>query len=376
MKKIILTAVMLGLTTLMFAYNPPAGGQIYNNLTSPFQMTSASSAAGGGIFSAQPTSICFNPALTAFEDRPEIDFGVTALVGSGAAFETGVIIPTNMFTITGLVQGVFSNVAEMDLGDSFMARAGLAKEITENLTFGANMYGGVLLSDGGDWSLGGEIGALFRTEKLAFMKDFRIGASLLNLGKQFSGTKHGIENNERDYYWDSWGWYKYYNPYLRYCYDWERVCDYLDGDNNSDEFPGFMTVRAGVAFVVFETDSVKGGVSSDFTLVHSYLPVFDFGYQMTIKDNLILRASYTFDINELSKENISNVTPAICVGYKLDIDTSKSGFMKKKGWEKSELTTSLAYQNLYEDIHAVSAGANFKFGKDDDEAPSIAVWGD
>ncbi len=375
MKKLVLFAALISLAATSFAYNPPAGGQLLNNLTSPFQLSSASSVAGGGIFSAQPGSICFNPALTAFEDRPQIDLGVTALVGSGAAFETGIVIPMNMFVITGLVQGVSSNVKEMDLGNSISVRGGLSKEVTENISVGANVYGGYLFSDGGDWSCGAEIGALWRMEKLGFMKDFRIGASLLGLGKQIGGTKHGLEQNDREKYWDDLGFVKYFVWPFNALYDMENLIDHFDGDNNSDEFPGFLTIRTGGAFTVFETDFMKGGVSADFTLVHAYLPIFDFGYQMTIKDSFYLRASYTLDINELSKESITHTSPALGFGYKLTLDTGKSGFMKDKGWDKSDLTVSTAYQNLYEDIHAISAGANFKFGQPDEEAPSIQIWG-
>lgn len=375
MKKSILAAALLGLSASLFAYNPPAGGQNINNLSSPYQLTSASSAAGGGLFSAQPGSIAFNPALTAFEDRPQIDLGATALIGSGAAFETGGVIPLNMFVITGLVQGVFSNIREMDLGNTITIRAGLAKEVTENISVGANVYSGFLMSDSVDWSLGTEIGALYRRDSLGFMKDFRIGASVLGLGKPMSGTKYGLDQNDRHKYWEDWGYAKHLYWPLNSIYYWEQLVDHFDGDSNTDDFPGFLTLRTGAAFTVFQTDFLKGGVSADFTLVHAYLPVFDFGYQMSVKDNLFIRAAYTLDMNELSKESAKHSAPSIGVGYKMTIKTGKSGAMKKKGWDESEFTSSLAFQNLYEKIHVVSAGANLKFGKPDEEAPSIQVWG-
>ena len=65
MKKIWLFIVLLSLSGIVFAYNPPVGGQFFYNLADPLQLSSASSAAGGGIFTVNSNSIISNPALPA-----------------------------------------------------------------------------------------------------------------------------------------------------------------------------------------------------------------------------------------------------------------------------------------------------------------------
>ena len=62
---------------------------------------------------------------------------------------------------------------------------------------------GILKCDDVDWSLGMDIGALYRMSQLGFMKDFRIGASVNGLGKNYSGTEYGVKYEEEP------DWYKY-----------------------------------------------------------------------------------------------------------------------------------------------------------------------
>ena len=59
MKKSVFALATGFLTAAIFAYNPPAGGQSIFNISSPTQLTSASSAAGGGIFYPGPDSGAF-----------------------------------------------------------------------------------------------------------------------------------------------------------------------------------------------------------------------------------------------------------------------------------------------------------------------------
>ena len=104
--------------------------------------------------------------------------------------------------------------------------------------------------------------------------------------------------------------------------------------------------------------------------------IWDFGFQLNIKDCIYVQAAQTFDLLEASNtDSLGNgfLTPSISIGYKFDLKSNGS-FMKKHNWETSEFTASAGYKQLYDDIMAVSAGANIKFGKEDEDAPSIAIW--
>ena len=144
MKKSVFVLATTFFTAALFAYNPPAGGQSIFNISSPTQLTSASSAAGGGIFYPGPDSVAFNPALSSFEERVQLDadFSVLANKGdgdSGAAFQTGILIPMKMFNFSGLFSGVFLGADDMDVEKSLNIKAGFSKEITERLSVGLNL---------------------------------------------------------------------------------------------------------------------------------------------------------------------------------------------------------------------------------------------
>src|SRR5574344_1689491 len=76
-KKIAAVIAAACTTAVLSAYNPPVSGQSLDRLSSPTQLTSGSSAAGGGLFSAGPDAIVFNPALMAYEQRITLDAGYT-----------------------------------------------------------------------------------------------------------------------------------------------------------------------------------------------------------------------------------------------------------------------------------------------------------
>ena len=90
----------------------------------------------------------------------------------------------------------------MYLGNSLNIKANLAKPITDKLDVGLGVNVGFLFGDF-DWALSANVGALYRIGDLGFLKDFRIGASVSNLGKVFTNTnsirpvKFGTENLQR-----------------------------------------------------------------------------------------------------------------------------------------------------------------------------------
>ena len=374
MKKIWLFIVLLSLSGIVFAYNPPVGGQFFYNLADPLQLSSASSAAGGGIFTVNSNSIISNPALPAYENRAEIDLSGSALINAGSAFQMGTIIPTRMFVISGFMNGTFCDVKEMDLGNSFNIKAGLSKQVTERISVGANIYTGILKCDDVDWSLGMDIGALYRMSQLGFMKDFRIGASVNGFVKNYSGTDYGVKYEEEP------DWYKYAvhdysvatgNSWIFRKYIYDR---YFAPKETTDTFPGFHSLRTGAAANFFKTSTITGGLSADVTVAGFFQDmIFDYGFQLSIKDNLLIRVGQTFDILELNNEK-SSVFPVIGVSYKMKLNMGKSNFIKNHGWETSELRVAAAQKYFYDNISAYSAGANLILGLNESDGPSIQVF--
>ncbi|MDE5897877.1 MAG: hypothetical protein K2H09_01230 [Treponemataceae bacterium] len=345
MKRLLIFAAALCAAPALFAYNPPAGGQSMFVLSSPTQLTSASSAAGGGIFAPGPDSIAFNPALPAHEQRTQLDADFTALISpddSGSpfhsAFQTGILIPTKLFVISSMLNGVFCSADDMNLGNSLNAKVGLSKEVSERLSVGLALSGGGLWGAGSDWALGVDVGVLYRRERLGFLKDFRIGVSLLNLGKYYSTELLGI-----------------------------------DAAHRSDSFPALATLRAGVASLLFETDVVCGGFSFDISAPTFQNAVFDVGFQVGFKDVFFVSVAESIDVRE-AVEGHYNFMPAVGLGVKFNFSAKNSAYLRSRSWDTSEMLVSAAWQQRYESVQAVSAGLKIKLGQKDTQPPVIQIW--
>lgn len=349
MKKIITGALALFLAAGLSAYNPPAGGQSMYVLSSPLQLTSASSAAGGAIFYPGPYSAAFNPAIPALEQRITLDAGFSVLAANNfnSALQTGILIPTKRFVASGMLQGVFLNSDKIDLDNSINLKMGLSKEIAARISVGFNVTGGVIWGSDSDWLLNGDIGALYRRESLGFMKDFRVGVSVLNLGKTFTDKKLiGIKDKDKDI---------------------------LVNKHSVDSFPNFATVRAGAAALFVDNGIIKLGPSLDITTTAFQNVIFDAGFQFGIKDIVFLYVSESIDLSE-AIAGYSNFMPAIGLGVKFDFKTKNNEYLKKHSWDASEMLVAAAWQQRYDSIQAVSAGAVIKLGQRDTDPPVITIW--
>ena len=351
MKRIMMTAAALCFASVMFAYNPPIGGESLDRLVSPTQLTYASSSAGGGIFTAGPDAIVFNPALIAYEQRITLDAAYTALFSSdggsktfGSALQGGLLVPWKYFVASGVVKGVFLPIDKIDIGNTLGTNVGIAKEVSERLSVGVGMYGGLYWGHGSDWSFGANIGALYRIPHLGFMKDFRLGVSVLNLGKNYTST-------------DLIG---------------------IDGKNEADIFPMLGTVHAGIAALLFANDYVKGGASFELITPGFQNLIVATGFQFSVNDALYLRIAEEINIREAIKlgdyDKYGNFMPAVSIGYRFTFKTKRNEYMKRNGWGESDMTVNAGWQQLYETVHAVSGNVKFNLGMKDTDPPEIELW--
>ena len=350
-RKILWTVVVLAAVSV-FAYNPPAGAMNIYRLSAPTQLSSASSSAGGGLFMPGPDAIAFNPALTAFEQRSQLDADFTALISTdsrdshkfNAAFQTGIVIPTKRFVASGFLHGVFCDSVNMDLADSLNLRAALSKEISENLSVGFGLNGGFMWGGYGDkdkdWSLGADIGVLYHREALGFLKNFRFGVALLNLGKYYDVNVVGIDAYE-----------------------------------SSDMFPSFVTFRTGVASLLLDTKQFKLGFSFDVSTPCFRDVAFDVGLQLSVKDTVFLSVAETIDVMEIANSCL-DLIPAVSLGVKFNLNAKNNDYLRSHSWDSSEMLVSAAWQQKFENIQAISAGARIYLGQQDTQPPVIKLWTD
>ena len=350
MKKLLFTLFAAGaLLTAAYSYNPPAGGEDLTLIASPANLSGANSVTGGALFNAGADSILVNPALTAREQRVNLTAGYTFLYSTekdknekqiGGSFQTGILIPFKLYIFSGYVNGTFSPLWEMHLGNSMNFKAGLSKEITDKLSVGLGAGGGYAWTKWDkDWSLYGDVGALYTVGNLGPFSDFRIGASALNLGKMYNNAKRiGIDEKE-----------------------------------TNTQFPTLVTLKAGAAGTIIDTDVVKLGLGLDVSTPCFQNVIAEMNAQLAIKKAFYVSVGEKFNLAEVIQKKY-NFIPSVAFLFKFSFDVKNNQYLEDNGWSQSEMTVSAGYKNLYKTVHGISAGVDIDLGMADDEAPKITVW--
>ena len=348
MKKIAVTAILAGFfLAALNAYNPPVGGEDFSLITSPVNLSGANSVTGGALFNAGANSIIVNPALSAKEQRVNLNVGYTFMFSTeeqidskiGMALQSGILIPFKLYIFTGYFDFASASFKEMDLGNSINAKVGLAKEITEKLDVGLSLSGGYAWRDGNDWSLCGNIGAVYHFGKLGFLNDFRLGASALNLGKVYNNVK--------------------------------RVPMDLSAENSA--YPTLATFKAGVAGSVLDKENIRIGLGLDFTTPCFQNLIVDFNAQAEIKKMFIISLGEKFNLMETINEHNSFI-PSIAFIFKFSFNVKNKQYLESNGWSQSEMAVSAGYKNMYETVHGISVGADLDLGMKDNDPPEITLW--
>lgn len=312
------------------------GAEYAFRLSNPDLLSAAASSAGGAFFSAGGGSIAVNPALTAAEQRIGLNLGYTALFEPAEDFEMGgaaqvaLLVPSKWGVFSGMVDGIFCDIGELNLKNSLGVRLGFAKDITENLYAGISLGGGVRWADNTQWAASLGLGVVYSLGNLGFLQDVRFGGAVTNLGKPYEAG-----------------------------------------------YPGIGTPRVGMAGTLFSVadGKVAGAFSADLSFPQFMNGVLDAGLQLKLADVVLIKSAWQFDLREnLDKHH--NLIPSVGVTVKFGIDTKNNQFMADKGWQQSEITTSAAWQKLYGSIHAASVGAAINLGLKDTAAPEIILWGE
>lgn len=355
MKKYLsLLAVSAAFITGLFAYNPPVGAEDMCLLSSPAGLSGNLFTAGSISNSSGAESIVVNPALTAENQRVNLNAGYTFLFDSnnqnesqiGSAFQTAILIPNKLFVFSGYLNGIFIPFNdEMYLGNSINVKAGLSKEITDKLNIGISINSGFAWKYGMDWSLGFNCGFVYDIGQLGFLKDFRYGVSVLNLGKNYETCNNNLNNNK------SFG---------------------IDNEHSVSPFPSIATIKIGAAASLFKNDLMDLGAALDFTIPAFQNFIVDMNLQFTLKQMLTLSIGEKINVRELVN-NHNNLIPSVGLFFKFSFDVKNNEYLASRDWSESEMRVSAAYKNMYEKINAISAGVDIDLGMKDTTPPQISI---
>lgn len=328
----------------IFAYNPPVQGENFTGFINPQQMTVGNSVAGGPLFNISPSSVTANPSLGAYQNRVSLDFGYTAILNDdsknpyGHSFGGGVLVPTKWLNISGELFGTWAESYKMQLGDSINLKTTFSKEVAENFAIGIGISGGYMWGFGNDWSVTADLGAVYKWGELGVMRNFRLAAAVLNIGKVYnSANVYGIYGAHYNNEWTS--------------------------------FPGFMTMKAGAAAEFVNTKDFVLGLSVDVTTPFFQNVILDGGVQLKIINMIFISSNFQFDMAACAQGKMSWI-PTLGLSFKFGLDTS---FTKKEDWQKSDIQINTAWKNVYDGVNAISAGTIINLGQPDKKAPTIKM---
>ena len=352
MKKLGILITLLSLCSVLSAYNPPVNGESFFEYSTPKLLSGSTSVAGGGIFSPIAESIIINPAITAAEQRVNLSFAYTGLISGnelsnasplkpyGNIIQTTILIPSKLYTFTGLVNFTSVNFSEMALGSTLNIKASLSKEITDKLDIGLGLNGGFKFGDFFDWSVSANVGTLISFGDLGFLKDLRVGVSVNNLGKNFTKTDD-------------------IRP--------------MSLEDSVSPFPTLCYVRAGIATTFVSTDFVKLGMSLDFDTPLFQNLIITGGINFSVKDQFFVNVQEKINIKELSNSYACFI-PSIGISYKFRFNVNNVEYLAKNDWNENEMRVSAAYKNVYETVNAISTDVDITLGLKDETPPEIKLW--
>lgn len=347
LKNLICLNFVLSFTANIFAYNPPAQGENMNLYLNANQMTSGFSVAGGPLLNINPSSVLVNPALGAYQNRITLDFGYSGIITCdkdnpySQAISTGILVPTKWCNLSGEIFGIFSDSERIHWGNSINLKMTASKEIAENFSVGIGLGTGYLWGMDNDWNLVCDLGAVYKWGELGPMKNFRIGASVLNIGKVYN----------------------------------DNYAVGINGVNDKSQwttFPGFLTMKAGAAAEFINHENFVLGLSFDVSSPCFQNLIFDAGVKIKIIDCINISSGWQFDVQACANE-VQTWVPSIGISVKFNLDT---GFTNKEKWQTSELEVSTAWKNIYDNVNAFSVGAIVNVGQPDVAAPTISIDAD
>ncbi len=175
------------------AYDPPKGASLLGRIYSPWSM-------GGGMSLTEQGSgawaSAFNPASTAVEELPGLEFSYTGIAdmstgspqGWGSAAQADFALPKAYGVWNGAVR-LFSApgaMTSMPLGTFVTVGGGFSKKISGRMSVGASAW--LAMGDNGSfgWGVWADLGVIRELGDVGFLKNARLGFVVSGLGKEFN----------------------------------------------------------------------------------------------------------------------------------------------------------------------------------------------
>ena len=341
-KKLLVSFSLVLFNAYIFAielYNPPIGGELFPSLYAPSILGGGISVTGGILSDALPGILSLNPALSAGEENPIFDISYILLAGIkpekdfGHTLTAGFIYPANWGVIGGTLNFTHVRFDSLNYGTFGEGRFSYSKDITEKLYVGVGSY----FSGGTDWSLGLDLGVLYKFGNLGFLKDSKLGVSLTGIGKPYNPRTNGVREG-----------------------------------GNMIGYPSLFTPHIGFSSYLVSIPKFKMGFHADLATPAFCNMTFDAGLSMLIMDMITIRTAYTLNLLETINKKQTHI-PSVGIGVRFKINPKNKDGSTKQGLEQTEIAPQFATRPFYNNIWAFGFGVTTKFGTKDTEGPKIEV---
>ena len=330
-------ALLLGLlwTTQLYAYDPVAGGELVDRLSSPRALSRAPNGAGG----TPLVDDTANPATSAAVQRVHLGANYTALVGDarwdGHGAQLGIAVPTPAGVFSGSASYLGATYDRLDLGQRGSVGLSFAKELFPSLAFGSavRMHLGTL--DGTTaFGAGVDLGIVHSLGDVGVFQDVRWGVALNQMG---------------------WG---------------------LHPRGGTTGSPSPFTPRLSLAARVMESATVRWDAHLGVSVPSFQNARLSLGTHARFFNRVALNVGWEYDLREhLDSDRPSgSLFPSVGLSFHFTTDFGgAAGVISDRGWDQSDIAVDTAYAPLYTDVWAFSTGFHAALGVIDRQPPIIEV---
>ncbi len=339
MRKLLFLTLIFVFTGSAFAqYNPPAGEESFFRLLSPWLLGRGTSV----VSKDAPAAAVWNPAAAAGTQRPTFDLGYIAIYDS--KYDQGIAghsvslsgshpSKTGVFTLGGHL--LTAECEGIDIGTTFMATGGFAKDVYENLYVGGglNLYMGS--NDFFDYGATLDVGFIHFLGKYQLLNNFRWGVTAKDFGL-------------------------WYNP--------------------SDDFtsiPSPFTLQAGGAFTPVEKEGFSLDVNADAALASMQNLRLTAGLQANVGQNLQIGLSEAVDFDDVVDGDFDTYRFIPSFGlrfsFQTDLSNSKIVDFSSKGYSQGDIQPQFGMAPLAGGAWGVGAGVSLPLGIIDKTPPEIEI---
>ncbi len=325
--------ILTGSVSVFGEYDPPAGTEDVLEFVSPYSLAS-----GAMITSEKsPYADIFNPAASGARQRIVLDLNYIALVGFGNdrgwghLINLGNSIPTKAGVFTWSGHFLKSSLRDANLGTLGGLNFSFSKDVFKELLIGIGLRSNFGRNGSFDWGLGADLGFLHKPGDLGFMKDFKWGVVIQNMGKGFSP---------------------------------------VDGKTS---YPAPFTLVGGMTFSAVRTDNVILTFSTDVGTPSFQNLYVKLGSELSIRDFIMMQIGSKIDIHKLSDPDFGakSLLPSFGLTFKIKPGRKKEN--KNRFWKKTEIEIQSSAAPVRNGAWAIGTGVTMTIGNKDKDPPEVKI---